>query len=154
MTQNFITKFSRKTQLKIQFTLLTFVLFGLGCAQKHSSEEVYQAINKTDTAVLHLNRMGDRFFGKYEIFHSSLEKDSGTVNGKILGDTLNGTFLYVPYYNSEELKRKPIAFLEKNGKLLIGKGSVSVYMGIPFFSTEIPIDYKSPEFIFEKVVHD
>ena len=128
----------------------------MSCSRKKDGdgEQIYKAINKTDTAVLHLTKMGNDFFGKYEIFHSNFEKDSGTVNGTFSGDTLKGSFLYVPYYNNTDLKRKPIALLKRGEKLLLGQGSVSVYMGIPFFSPNIPIDYRNPEFIFEKVVHE
>lgn len=144
-------KIFASTKLTAIFLGLGFVLSITSCAQNNGGEQIFQAINKTDTAVLHLTKMGKHFYGKYQIFHSSYEKDSGTVSGLISGDTLKGTFLYVPYYNSEELKRKPVAFLEQDGKLILGTGSVSVYLGIPFFSPDIPIKYNSPDFIFKKL---
>ncbi len=72
------------------------------------------------------------------------------MRGIIVGDTLKGSFYYSPY-GGGVLKRYPIALLKRKNKLLLGKGVISVYMGIPNFIKGEPIDYSNPEFIFEEV---
>lgn len=135
----------------LPFFIISVSLFA--CKEKHTGnyDKIYSATHKTDTATLALTKMGDVFFGTYEINKSGIEKDSGQVRGKIFGDTLKGIFSYVSSYNKQLKKTKPIALLMANNKLLLGKGVTVVYMKIPYYAPEVPIDFSNPEFVFEEV---
>lgn len=133
--------------------LLIFSTLILSC--KKSNEKgipfSYRAVNDSDTALLRYTKLEDnRFFGQYEVIYGQFRKDSGEIRGIISGDTLKGSFYYHSY-GGGVLKRYPIAMLKRENKWLLGKGIISIYMGIPSFLKTEPIDYSNPEFIFEEV---
>jgi hypothetical protein len=110
----------------------------------------YRAINKDDTAIFKVKLTEKEFHGQFEINYHGIYKDSGDVNGIIKGDTLLGTF-HFQSYGVEKWYRIPIALLKKNDKLIMGVGSMEIYMNMTFFTKNIPIDYQHPKFIFEKL---
>ena len=128
-----------------------FVFFSCDNSIKNGQELFYRAIKDKDTALLRFTKLEDnRVFGQYEIRYNGFQKDSGEVRGIIVGDTIKGSFYYMPY-GGGVLKRYPIALLKRKKKLLLGKGVISVYMGIPSFLKGEPIDYSNPEFVFEEI---
>lgn len=137
-------------------SLVFFVFFSLflSCDNtiKNGKKYSYWASNGRDTALLDLVTLEDnRFFGQYEIrYGGGVRKDSGEVRGFISGDTIKGSYYYQPY-GGGVFKRYPIALLKRKNRLLLGKGVISVYMGIPSFLKTEPIDYSKPEFVFEEV---
>lgn len=133
--------------------LLVFCTIFLACAdgKEKGKQFYYRGINQRDTAFLSFTKLEDnRFFGQYEIRYGLSRKDSGEVRGIISGDTIKGSFYYHPY-GGGVLKRYPISLLKQNNKLLLGKGIISVYMGIPSFLKGDPIDYNNPHFVFEEI---
>ncbi|WP_051627472.1 hypothetical protein [Flavobacterium seoulense] len=134
-------------------TLFVFCMLIFGCekAEEKGTRFSYRAVKDKDTALLNFIRLEDnRFFGQYEIIYGGSRKDSGEVRGIISGDTIKGSFYYHPY-GGGVLKRYPVALLKRENKLLLGKGVISIYMGIPSFLKTEPIDYSKPEFIFEEI---
>ena len=117
--------------------------------EEHGKKVTYSAVNKTDTARLHIILTDKAFEGQYEISHDGVYKDSGDINGVIKGDTLKGTFHYQSY-GVEKWYRIPIALLKKDQQLIMGVGSMQIYMNMTFFNKNIPIDYQHPKFVFEK----
>ncbi|MEL1241441.1 hypothetical protein [Flavobacterium flavipallidum] len=127
------------------------VFFSCDNSIKNGKQYFYRAVNNKDTALLRFTQLEDNsFFGQYEIQYGQSQKDSGEVRGIIIGDTIKGSFYYSPY-GGGVLKRYPIALLKQKNKLLLGKGVISVYMGIPSFLKGEPIDYSNPEFLFEEI---
>jgi hypothetical protein len=137
----------------IQLLMFNLFLLILSCgppATDAQGEKVlYSAIDKTDTARLSIILTDKVFEGQYEISHDGIYKDSGDVNGVVKGDTLMGTFHYQSY-GVEKWYRIPIALLKKDKQLIMGAGSMEIYMNMTFFSKKIPIDYQRPKFVFEK----
>ncbi len=132
---------------------VVFCVLFLSCDNniKNGKHYFYKAVNNRDTALLYFIKLDDnRFFGDYVIKYGGAYKDSGEVRGIISGDTIKGTYYYHPY-GGGVLKRYPIALLKQKNKLLLGRGVISVYMGIPNFIKGEPIDYSEPEFIFEEI---
>ncbi|OYX84897.1 MAG: hypothetical protein B7Y83_06640 [Flavobacteriales bacterium 32-34-25] len=84
------------------------------------------------------------------LIYGGSRKDSGEIRGIISGDTLKGSFYYSSY-GGGTLKRYPVAMLKRENKWLLGKGVISIYMGIPSYLKTEPIDYSDPKFIFEEV---
>ena len=135
--------------------IIVSVLFAflMSCNSKEAKKDykhvVYQAINNKDTAILKINMNDKRFFGRYEISHYKIGKDSGDVRGDIKGDTLRGDYHYITVGGS--WKRVPLALLKKENKLFLGTGVVGTYFNLPCFVPGVPIDYNNPEFVFEEV---
>lgn len=124
-----------------------------GCANHAAEDEtktLYRAVNKKDTASLNIKLDSKQFYGQFEINYDGLYKDSGDVNGIVKGDTLKGTFHYQQYGNSTWY-RIPIALLKRDHKLIMGIGSMEIFMNMTFFKKTVPLDYQHPKFIFEQV---
>lgn len=137
--------------VKIICTALLMICFACSneTADHHGQKVLFHAINKTDTAKLNIELTDKVFEGQFEINHHGMYKDSGDVNGVVKGDTLKGTFHYQSY-GVEKWYRIPIALLKKDKQLIMGVGSMEIYMNMTFFSKKTPIDYQHPQFIFEK----
>jgi len=129
--------------------LSLLVSCGDPAADEHGKKVLYSAIDHTDTARLHIILTDKVFEGQYEINHEGMYKDSGDVNGVVKGDTLMGTFHYQSY-GVAKWYRIPIALLKKDKQLIMGIGSMQIYMNMTFFNKRIPIDYQHPKFVFEK----
>lgn len=140
---------------KILKTVFSFALFILvfSCNSKEGKEKYqkafYRAVHKKDTAVLEININDKRFFGRYEISHYGVGKDSGDVRGDIKGDTLRGDYHYLTFGGS--WKRVPLALLKKDHKLFLGKGVIGTYFNLPCFVPDVPIEYHNSAFIFEEI---
>ncbi|WP_166923114.1 hypothetical protein [Flavobacterium poyangense] len=134
-------------------SLITVVFVFLSCNSKEKKDiyrsVLYRAVNNKDTALLHLNINNKRFYGRYEILHYNIGKDSGDVRGDIKGETLRGDYHYITFGGS--WKRVPLALLKKDGKLFLGSGVVGTYLNLPCFVPDVPIDYSNSEFVFEEV---
>ena len=118
--------------------------------EQNNTKTLYRAINKDDTATFNIHLTDKEFFGQFEINYHGAYKDSGDVTGIVKGDTLKGTYRF-QHYGVEEWHRTPIALLKKDGKLIMGVGSMEIYMNIRYFKKRIPINYQDPKFVFEKL---
>lgn len=136
-----------KTTL-LSVLLLTSLLFG--CKKKNFKDDhvSYRAINGRDTALLDIVIDKNRFYGQFEMIYGKSGKDSGAIRGQIYGDTLKGLYEYRSYGGSNS--RRPIVFLNRDGKYHLGKGLPTTFVGIPFFVKDVPIDYEIG-FVFEEV---
>ncbi|WP_413999756.1 hypothetical protein ACMDB5_04150 [Flavobacterium sp. W1B] len=147
--KNIKTTLSGKILASIAFLLLVLVIACDSKKESKANSVFYEAVNNRDTALLSIVTNGFSFNGNYEIIYGNKAiKDSGDVSGKIKGDTLIGTYNYKSYGGS--WKRLPIAFLKKENKLILGNGVEGGYMGFVYFNPEVPLDFNSPKFIFEK----
>lgn len=117
---------------------------------QNSTKILYQGINNLDTAILKVKLIDDKtFYGQLEINYHGAYKDSGNVTGIIKGDTLKGSY-HFQHYRIETWRRIPIALLKKDDKLIMGMGSMEIYMNITYFKKNTPINYKNPLFIFDR----
>lgn len=110
----------------------------------------YVAISKRDTGMLKLSRYKDNFFGQYILKHGKGNSDSGEIRGKIIGDTLIGDYFYFPASGTKK-KRVPFTLLTSGNTLKLGKGAISRFLDIPYYSPETPIDYEEDAFIFHEI---
>ena len=133
----------------IIFTLLLAAFLYSCNLNKKESPSIYRAIHNKDTALLSLSIDKNRFFGQYEVQYGKTGKDSGSVRGEIIGDSLRGLYTYISYGGS--WKKVPIAFLKKDNTLILGKGATTTLLDMPCFVPGVPIDYTNPDFIFEKI---
>ncbi|MEP6931643.1 MAG: hypothetical protein ABI850_16595 [Flavobacterium sp.] len=141
-------------QIALKIVLsLAFVIVLFSCNSKEEKEKynktLYRAVNNKDTAVLVIKMNNKRFFGRYEISHYRVGKDSGDVRGDIKGDTLRGDYHYLTFGGS--WKRVPLALLKKDNKLFLGTGVIGTYFNLPCFVPGVPIDYKNSPFVFQEI---
>lgn len=136
--------------VKASLLVITIATF-LSCTKHDDKNKLYyKAINNQDTAYLSINRLENKFYGQLEIRYGGQGvKDSGAVSGLIKADSLRGNFNFAPY-GGGEYQRKPIIFLEKDGKLILGKGATYTLFKITYFRKDVPLDFSRPEFVFEE----
>ncbi|RYG07913.1 MAG: hypothetical protein EOO07_26545 [Chitinophagaceae bacterium] len=107
----------------------------------------YKAYKKGQTATAIIYHSKEMFKGTLEIRYNGTYKDSGDVKGMVKGDTLIGEFHYLAY--NLAWKRKPVAFLIKKDRMVMGQGLTKLTVGIPHFNAEVPIDFNEKErFVF------
>lgn len=129
----------------------------LSCQQQKPVEKVaeqkklvcYQSISGTDTAWLSIDTakkliVGDLTFN----YVDKKEKYEGQFKGEIYGDTLRGHYDF-KINKAERWNRNPVAFLKKDGKLIMGVGKFMLIMGSAHFDNQVPIDYSQGRFTFE-----
>lgn len=115
--------------LRIPSFFLSIVTF-VGCGGPEYETKYYQAVSmdKRDTASLKLLVSDKNFYGDYQINYNGHEKDHGTINGHVKGDTLIGKFNYLSRDNVKSTE--PIALLKDNEKLRLGTGKIGTYLGL------------------------
>lgn len=130
--------------------LLILISFSLYCCQQRegNGKTYYRAVNGKDTALLSIRVYEDRFYGEYEMIYGKSGKDSGSVRGQMVGDTLKGEYKYISFGGVKSIS--PIQFLRKGNRLQLGKGIKATYMGIPFYIKEVPMNYETG-FVFEEL---
>lgn len=139
--------------MNIKVPLLIIIVATLLSCTLHDDKNklYYKAINNQDTAYLSINRLEHKFYGQLEIRYGGQGiKDSGTVSGLIKADSLRGNFNFAPYGGGQH-QQKPIIFLKKDGKLILGKGATYSLFKIVYFRKDVPIDFSNPEFVFEEI---
>lgn len=135
---------------------LLFIFFVIlaGCDTSGSDHRTtkmwYRAIDKDDTATFKVSVTDGQFKGTLEINYHGSFKDSGEVSGYVRGDTLAGNYLF-QHYGMEQLRRIPVSLLKKEDKLILGVGSMEIYLDRTYFKKNMPIDYKNVKFVFEKM---
>lgn len=129
----------------VTFLLVCLVYLSCGSSSNKIAKD-YIAISKRDTAFLNLSIYGDTFFGKMIVSKPGNVLDSGEIEGKVVGDTLLGSYLYRPY-GARHYKRVPYVLLQKKDTLIQGHGLVSIYMGVPTYQMN-SISFKNSKFVF------
>ena len=96
---------------------------------------------KGDTTYARIRMTKTDFYGTMEVWYERGLKDSGTVKGKIIADTLFiGDYHYM-HDGQQQWARAPLRFLFKNGRLIRGEGVVSYFMNLPFFIPDVPVSF-------------
>jgi hypothetical protein len=143
-----------KRHLVRLFLLASSLLLFYGCNQSAPQipkpvKSAYIAISGTDTAWLNLTVAGTSFKGTCAINFSNSYLDSGTVRGRLYGDTLLGDFHYLHY--GLEWKRESFALLKRNNTMIMGEGDQGFYFGIPYFKPDSPLQFDSVKFVFRRI---
>lgn len=110
----------------------------------------YMAIDGRDTAMLNLKTEGKKVTGLLFFNYYKKNKTLGSIKGSFERDTLLADYL-LTVDHQKTIYRNPIAFLKKDGKLIMGVGIIETAWGRNYFSKNIPIDYKNGRFVFNEV---
>lgn len=109
----------------------------------------YDASYETENAHMVLkNYASGKVGGTLQINYASKPANKGTIDGKFKGDTL-----YVDYRFTSETKNvftNPLAFLRKDGKLIMGVGQIETTLGRSYFVKDKPINFEVGKFTFER----
>ncbi|WP_222535645.1 hypothetical protein [Pedobacter polysacchareus] len=113
------------------------------------SSECYVAIDALDTANLHLNTSSEgKVTGHLLINYKDKGDNIGEVVGKFSGDTLFVDYTFKIGTANPSIYKNPLAFLKKDGKLILGVGQIETSVGRSYFVKGKPISFDKGRFTF------
>lgn len=129
------------------------------CSQNDSSKKplekpdlttCYMAVDGKDTARMDLSYYGKKIKGNLVVNYDKKDNNHGEFEGAFKGDTL------IVIYNFKIGKgsvgyRNPLAFLKKDGKLIMGIGRMANAMGRTYFDKAVPLDFGQGRFTYAPV---
>ncbi|MGY0041555.1 hypothetical protein [Pedobacter sp. NJ-S-72] len=118
--------------------------------EKPTSTTCYMAMDGKDTARMNLNYFGKKIKGTLVVNYDKKDNNHGEFEGAFKGDTL------FVIYNFKIGKgsigyRNPLAFLKKDGKLIMGIGKMANAMGRTYFDKDVPLDFGQGRFTYVPV---
>lgn len=114
------------------------------------SEACYEAKFETETANLKLNTLtSGKVTGTLVINYAEKPKNDGIITGKFSGDTLFVDYSFKVGTDSIATYTNPLAFLKKDGKLIMGIGQIETTLGRSYFVKGKPINFEAGKFTFE-----
>ncbi|MET4080264.1 hypothetical protein ABIB40_000204 [Pedobacter sp. UYP30] len=105
------------------------------------------AFDKDNAHMVLKNYASGKVGGTLEVNYEKNPKNTGTLDGKFKGDTL-----YVDYRftsGTETVHTNPLAFLKKDGKLIMGVGQIETTLGRSYFVKDKPINFEVGKFTFQ-----
>lgn len=114
-----------------------------------AKKECFVAIDVKDTANLTLIKSDkDKITGHLLINYVDKGKNDGEISGAYKGDTLFVDYTFrIGTVNKTQYKN-PLAFLKKDGKLILGVGQIETTMGRSYFVKGKPISFDKGRFTF------
>lgn len=123
----------------------------LAAADTLVNTSCFNAIDGKDTASLNLKTLNSgKINGTMVINFAKKAKNDGEVEGKYNGDTLFVDYTFKIGTNKTVYKN-PLAFLKKDGKLILGVGQIETSLGKSYFVKGEPIHFDKGRFIFSPV---
>jgi hypothetical protein len=141
------------------FLCLIFLVFLISCRQENDIKEqmeekttiCFTATAEKDSAWLKIDTSSMQIIGLLNFnYPNEKRRYEGQFKGQLYGDTLKGHFDF-RVNKVDKWYRNPVAFLKRDGKLIMGIGKFSMVWGSPFFDAQLPINYDKGRFIFEMV---
>lgn len=119
---------------------------------EHLERQCYRAVDGKDTAFLNLNTtMNGKVTGDLVINYSTNPKNSGTIEGKFVGDTLFVDYSFTTGTYEKQVNKNPMAFLKTGDRLTVGIGVIETTMGKSYFVKDKPIDFERGRFKFDPI---
>ncbi|MCX2453259.1 hypothetical protein OQX61_18425 [Pedobacter sp. PLR] len=116
------------------------------------SSACYLAIDSLDTADLHLNTSAKgKITGDLVINFKDKGDNVGKVAGEFRGDTLFVDYTFKIGKENPVVYKNPLAFLKKDGKLILGVGQIETSVGRSYFVKGKPISFDKGRFTFAPV---
>ncbi|MEQ7800808.1 hypothetical protein ABDJ41_13460 [Pedobacter sp. ASV1-7] len=113
-------------------------------------KECFIAIDGKDTANLELETFeGGKITGHLLINYVDKGKNDGILAGAYKGDTLFVDYTFKIGTENKTMYKNPLAFLKKDGKLILGVGQIETSMGKSYFVKGKPIDFEKGRFTFD-----
>lgn len=114
--------------------------------------DCFQAIDGKDTADLKIKTLSNgKIAGKLVINYLDKGKNDGLVEGNFKGDTLFVDYTFKIGTSNPTIYKNPLAFLKKDGKLIMGVGQIETSLGKSYFVKGKPISFDKGRFVFAPV---
>jgi len=108
----------------------------------------YMAADGKDTARMEINSFSKgKVSGNLLINYHKKDNNHGEFEGMYKGDTLFVIYSFKIGKNPEGYKN-PLAFLKKDGKLVMGIGKMEGVLGRIYFRKDVPIDFTQGRFTY------
>jgi hypothetical protein len=116
------------------------------------SKQCFMAVDQQDTAALTLNSFKDgKITGDLVFDYLDKGKNDGTVSGAYRGDTLFVDYTFKIGTVNKTIYKNPLAFLKKDGNLILGVGQIETSLGRSYFVKGKPISFDKGRFTFKPV---
>jgi hypothetical protein len=158
---NFTSYHKRMIMIRKPILLSSLLLIGLlqSCetGNNHLKQQdtvftrsAFIAIDGKDTARLNLKTGNEIVEGKLVIKHYNKVNNDGFLRGSFKGDTLYADYSFRKGTN-KVIYKNPLAFLRKDGKLILGVGTLENMFGRTYFRKDKPIEFDEGRFTFTPV---
>ncbi|RNL55719.1 hypothetical protein [Pedobacter jejuensis] len=116
------------------------------------NEKCYAASFEKDSAAMIVKTMASgKVTGSLLIKYGEKPQNNGKIDGKFHGDTLLVDYRFNTGADTTKAFTNPLAFLKKDGKLIMGVAQIETTLGRSYFVKGKPINYEAGKFTFEEV---
>jgi hypothetical protein len=160
LSYNLITNKMKKNLLYLVFAAVPFV-FACNQSEKKAdaakkdsvtSQTCYAASFEKDSAAMIVKTMSSgKITGSLLIKYAEKPENNGTIDGKFSGDTLYVDYRFNTGKDTSKAFTNPLAFLKKDGKLIMGVAQIETTLGRSYFVKGKPINYEAGKFVFTEV---
>lgn len=147
---------------KLLYLVFAVVPFAFACNQSEKKVEkakdsvmnqtCYAATFEKDSAAMIVKTMASgKITGSLLIKYGEKPQNNGKIDGKFTGDTLFVDYRFNTGGDTTKAFTNPLAFLKKDGKLIMGVAQIETTMGKSYFVKGKPINYEAGKFTFVEV---
>ncbi|KQN36052.1 hypothetical protein ASE92_07910 [Pedobacter sp. Leaf41] len=116
------------------------------------SETCYASAFEKDSAAMIVKTMASgKVTGSLLIKYGDKPQNNGKIDGKFNGDTLLVDYRFNTGADTTKAFTNPLAFLKKDGKLIMGVAQIETTLGRSYFVKGKPINYDAGKFTFAEV---
>lgn len=116
------------------------------------STACYMALYENDTINLKINTLeSGEVSGDMVMKIDKMPNKIGEIFGDFHGDTLLVSYTFIDAGNDKVTYKNPLAFLKKEGQLILGNGKMETTMGATYFVKGEPIDFENVKYKFSTV---
>ncbi|MCZ4244365.1 hypothetical protein [Pedobacter punctiformis] len=115
-----------------------------------SNAQCYKAGYEKDSADLKIETLSSgKVKGKLAVKYAVKPMNDGLIAGEFKGDTLFVNYTFKTGEDTVSVHTNPLAFLKKDGKLIMGVGQIETTLGRSYFVKGKPINFERGKFTFE-----
>ena len=116
------------------------------------NETCYASSFEKDSAAMIVKTMASgKVMGSLLIKYGDKPQNNGEIDGKFHGDTLLVDYRFNTGTDSKKAFTNPLAFLKRDGKLIMGVAQIETTLGRSYFVKGKPINYEAGKFTFVEV---
>lgn len=114
------------------------------------NSQCYKAGFEKDSADLNVETLSSgKVKGKLTVKYEKKPMNNGLIAGEFKGDTLFVNYTFKTGKDTVSVYTNPLAFLKKDGKLIMGVGQIETTLGRSYFVKGKPINFERGKFTFE-----
>ncbi|MBO9674720.1 MAG: hypothetical protein J7577_14830 [Sphingobacteriaceae bacterium] len=115
-------------------------------------EACYASAFEKDSAAMIIKTLASgKVTGSLLVKYADKPQNNGKIDGKFNGDTLLVDYRFNTGKDTTKVFTNPLAFLKKDGKLIMGVGQIETTLGRSYFVKGKPINYEAGKFTFAEV---